>query len=289
MAYFKYKQVADQLLEAIHNGTDQTGDKIPKEEELCSQFHVGRQTLRSAVAQLEESGYLKRVQGSGTYVCDPSGEIPAAGKEEQDQISFIQAGNPGVIALVMMNSENYIFLDLMRGISDYLMEQGYVLTTMMTDGDYERERIALETLLQNPPAGILLEPVWPRVLSVNEDLLKEVSEKIPCLLLHSDATSMFPAYPLRDREGMYKMTEYLLSLGHKKIGTMFSFDETTGQNRYLGCMQALRAHGMAQKKDHAVWFEHSRSGDLFEAGGSIQLDSMLSEVTAVLCHDDRIA
>ena len=74
MAYFKYKQVADQLLEAIQNGTYQTGDRIPKEEELCSQFNVGRQTLRSAVSQLEEAGYLNRIQGSGTYVCDPDAE-----------------------------------------------------------------------------------------------------------------------------------------------------------------------------------------------------------------------
>ena len=289
MAYFKYKQVADQLLEAIQNGIYKPGDKIPKEEELCAQFNVGRQTLRSAVSQLEESGYLKRVQGSGTYVCDPNASDPAAENGDENPVSFMPAGNPGVIALVMMNSENYVFLDLMRGISDYLMEQGYVLTTMMTDGDYERERIALENLLQNPPAGILLEPVWPRVLSVNESLLKEVSQKIPCLLLHSDATDLFPAYPLRDCDGMYKMTEYLLELGHKKIGTLFSFDDTTGQNRYLGCMHALRDHGMAQTRERTVWFEHSRAEDLFEPGGSIGIDRMLKDVTAVLCHDDRIA
>ena len=291
MAYFKYKQVADQLLEAIQNGTYQTGDRIPKEEELCSQFNVGRQTLRSAVSQLEEAGYLNRIQGSGTYVCDPDAEDSAPEPENEDagRISVMPAGNPGVIALVMMNSESYVFLDLMRGISDYLIEQGYVLTTMMTDGDYERERIALENLLQNPPAGILLEPVWPRIMSVNESLLREVSEKIPCLLVHSDATEMFPAYPLRDREGLFKLTEHLISLGHKKIGTLFSFDETTGQNRYLGCMQALRAHGMVQPRERTVWYEHSRLPELFEPSGSIGIDRMLKDVTAVVCHDDRTA
>lgn len=292
MAYFKYMQVADQLLEAIRNGTYHTGDRIPKEEELCSLYNVGRQTLRSAVSQLEESGYLRRVQGSGTYVCDPEAEENGQvqdGLFDDEQINYVPAGNPGVIALVMMNSENYIFLDLMRGISDYLMEQGYVLTTMMTDGDYERERIALENLLQNPPAGILLEPVWPRILSVNEPLLKKVAQNIPCLLLHSDESSLFPSYPLRDREGMCKLTNYLLSLGHRKIGTLFSFDEATGQNRFLGCMQALRENGFTQPKNRMVWFEHSRAGDLFEPSGNIALERMLSDVTAVVCHDDRMA
>lgn len=287
MAYFKYKQVADQLLEKIQDGTYKPGDKIPKEDELCTAYGVGRQTLRNAVSQLEESGYLKRIQGSGTYVCEPAGMKPE--DSLMDQIGTMPAGNPGVIALVMMNSENYIFLDLMRGVSDYLMEQGYVLTTMMTDGDYERERIALENLLQNPPAGILLEPVWPRVLSVNESLLRQISETIPCLLLHSDQTEMFPAYPLRDREAMCKLTNYLISLGHRRIGTLFSFDESTGQNRYLGCMQALRENGIVQTRDRMVWFEHSRAGDLFEPDGQIGLNRMLADVTAVVCHDDRIA
>ncbi|MBQ9322357.1 MAG: substrate-binding domain-containing protein, partial [Eubacterium sp.] len=79
------------------------------------------------------------------------------------------------------------------------------------------------------------------------------------------------------------------SLGHRRIGTLFSFDESTGQNRYLGCMQALRENGIVQTRDRMVWFEHSRAGDLFEPDGQIGLNRMLADVTAVVCHDDRIA
>ena len=68
MAYFKYEQIADNLRELILNETYTVGEKIPTEDELSLQFQVGRQTVRNAVKLLEESGYLKKVQGSGTYV-----------------------------------------------------------------------------------------------------------------------------------------------------------------------------------------------------------------------------
>lgn len=49
-----------------------SGDKIPSERQLCDIYGVSRTTVRNAISELELNGYLKRVQGKGTFVQNPS-------------------------------------------------------------------------------------------------------------------------------------------------------------------------------------------------------------------------
>lgn len=279
MAYFKYEQIADKLKELILNETYIAGEKIPTEDELSQQFQVGRQTVRNAVMLLEESGYLKKVQGSGTYVCK---------RDNDEEKSMKQAEKTGPITLVMMNSD-YVFLDVMKGASEYLMQHNYMLTSIITDGDYAKERLMLERLLENPPAGLIIEPVSSGFLSVNRPILEKIAAKIPCLMLHMDSTERFPALSLRDREGMKKLTDYLISLGHRKIGTLFMCDELTGQNRFQGFLDSMLAHKVEYDPCNFVWVEHSKREDIFQESGWLTLDRMLDNVSAVVCHDDRIS
>lgn len=279
MAYFKYEQIADNLRELILNETYTVGEKIPTEDELSLQFQVGRQTVRNAVKLLEESGYLKKVQGSGTYVqkraVDTERPVP-----HTDQ--------PGNIALVMMNSD-YVFLDVMRGASDCLLQRRYMLNPFITDSDYIKERLVLEQLLKNPPAGLIIEPVNSGLLSVNQPLLEKIAARIPCLMLHADGIKGFPALALRDREGTKLLTDYLFSLGHRSIGALFCCDELTGQNRFRGYWDSVYEHQAEYNPRNIIWVEHCKKEKLFLESGPHALDAILDQVSAVVCHDDRAA
>lgn len=44
------------------------GTQIPTEEQLCRQYQVSKATVRLAIAELVSMGYLKRIQGKGTFV-----------------------------------------------------------------------------------------------------------------------------------------------------------------------------------------------------------------------------
>ena len=282
MADFKYKKAAAQIRELITNGTYRVGQRIPTEVELCESLAIGRQTLRKAVSMLEEEGQLRRVQGSGTYVCGQE-EAPAA------EAAAFPVIHSTTITLLMMNSNSYIFLSIMQGISEELGRHGYLLNTMMTDGDYEQERMILKNLLANPPAALIVEPTHAGNLSVNRDLYKEVFCQIPCVLIHADAMEGAPALQLRDREGVKKAADYLISLGHRRLGSIFVFDEMTGQNRYRGYLDALSEHKIRHEGMDSIWLESNKKTDIFEEKGSLALDRMLENVTAVLCHDDRVA
>ncbi len=74
MAYEKVERedlttrVARQLRASVLDGTYQPGDRLPPERELALEFGVDRNTLRSAIQELEQLGLVERRQGSGCWV-----------------------------------------------------------------------------------------------------------------------------------------------------------------------------------------------------------------------------
>ena len=65
----KSEKAINTLTMRINSGAWRVGEKLPVEDELCRQIGVGRNTLREAVAALEQQGILRRMQGAGTFLC----------------------------------------------------------------------------------------------------------------------------------------------------------------------------------------------------------------------------
>ncbi len=61
-------RLADELRGRIHAGEWGPGDRLPSEPELARRRAVSRSSVRSAIAMLEEEGFVSRRHGSGTYV-----------------------------------------------------------------------------------------------------------------------------------------------------------------------------------------------------------------------------
>ena len=106
----KYQRIAEWLQQKIADGTYGPGDKLPSEQELREQFDVSRQTVRSALAVLEEEGLIYGRQGSGSFVRDPAEE---------------EAGKSRRIAVVTTYVDNYIFPKIIQGIEQVLSGSGF--------------------------------------------------------------------------------------------------------------------------------------------------------------------
>lgn len=63
-----YHQITTDLTERVDNGEWKLGDRLPSETLLAEQYGVSRLTLRQALADLENRGIIKRVQGKGAYL-----------------------------------------------------------------------------------------------------------------------------------------------------------------------------------------------------------------------------
>lgn len=63
-----YYQIKNTIKKWILNGEFNPGDKIPSENELAGIFKVSRLTVRQAISQLIQEGFLASRRGEGTFV-----------------------------------------------------------------------------------------------------------------------------------------------------------------------------------------------------------------------------
>lgn len=74
-----YHQLNEILKEKIESAEWGSGYKIPSEHELCRQYEVSRNTVKTALDDLVQDGMLQRVQGKGTFVSKPKIEQSLSG------------------------------------------------------------------------------------------------------------------------------------------------------------------------------------------------------------------
>lgn len=91
-----------------------------------------------------------------------------------------------------------------------------------------------------------------------------------------------------DRKESFKMTDYLIGLGHKDIAiiTARREDESIGKLRLLGYQQALEKHGIPFDEDLVCYMDPGKGQILFESGYELtkQLMQRDKEVYRSLCH-----
>ncbi len=63
-----YHQLKSVILNAIQSGELQPEDRLPTENELAQTFGVSKITVRQALRELSDLGYVRREQGRGTFV-----------------------------------------------------------------------------------------------------------------------------------------------------------------------------------------------------------------------------
>lgn len=66
-----FEQLKNHLLSKLQSSELSAGDKLPSERDLMLQYGVSRATVRHALDELEQQGYITRAQGIGTVVMNP--------------------------------------------------------------------------------------------------------------------------------------------------------------------------------------------------------------------------
>lgn len=66
-----YFQLKELILSEIKNGNYPSGSLIPTENELSETFEISRTTVRQAITELVQEGWLYRVKSKGTFVSQP--------------------------------------------------------------------------------------------------------------------------------------------------------------------------------------------------------------------------
>ena len=99
-----------------------------------------------------------------------------------------------------------------------------------------------------------------------------------------------PQILLDDCRGAYLATRYLIELGHRRIVGVFKSDDTQGQQRHKGYVQALQEAGIAYDPDKVIWFyTEDRKTHPFERIRQMAKDRGNHPFEAVVAYNDQVA
>lgn len=271
----KYYQIIEDLKELIMSGKISAGDKLPSENELSAKYQVSRQTVRKAIAMLENAGYVYAEHGRGTF-CSELVRHTRTSKN---------------IAVITTYLSDYIFPRIIQGIDAVLANSGYSIILKNTGNSRSREAKVLEELLQKDIDGMIIEPSKSQIYCRHMNLYAKLEEyQIPYVFIQGCFSQMShkPHVLMNDCKGGYMITKHLIELGHKNIVGVFKSDDAQGQERHKGYVRALQEANVLYDPERVVWFyTEDRTIHPYEA--IRQMVNAGSAIDAVVCYNDQIA
>jgi len=209
----KYRQVFQNLLEAITSGIYGPGQKLPSEAALVRKFGASRITIGHAVRELKDQGLVYRIAGSGTYV------RRRAAKE----------GGALFGLLIPDLGETEIFEPICQGMAGAPQASQYALLwggTGSTETTKEQQAMRLcEQFIERRVSGVFFAPLKlvhdPN--DTNQAIVAALDKaQIPVILLDRcilpfPHRSHYDLVGINNRRAGYRATEHLLSLGCRRI------------------------------------------------------------------------
>lgn len=271
----KFLQLKEDIkLKIIHKEWN-AGEKIPSENTLAGQYHISRQTVRKAIGELTEEGFLYAEHGRGTFVSERT----------------IHTRTSKNIAVVTTYLSDYIFPRLIQGIEQVLTANGYSIMLKTTRNSRAAEARCMEELLSKDIDGLIIEPSKTQISCRHTSLYDQMDEYgIPYVFIQGYFEQMKkkPYVLMDDMKGGYLITKYLIELGHKNIHGIFKADDMQGQARHKGYVKALQEAGMLYDPDSVTWFytEDKEVKPRETISNAICADIPMD---AVVCYNDQIA
>ncbi len=272
----KYQIVKDYITQYIKKGDLKFDEKIFSELELMGLLNVSRHTIRKALDDLVNEGWLYKQQGKGTFVSNPEVHETRKGK---------------LVGFIATYLSDYIFPEIISGIESVLSDSGYSIILGNTNNKVEKERTVLKSMLEHNLDGLILEPTKSVLPNHNKDLLQKFIERgIPILYIHAAYNNVPSSYIIEDDvKAGYMATEHLIKLGHRKIGAIFKNDDIQGLRRYDGYVSCLRAYDLPIDEESILWFGTEDQVHLFTGTYGEVLIKRFKDCSALVCYNDQIA
>lgn len=277
----KYSIVKQAIKSKILDGTFQPHQKISSESELMNKFNVSRHTVRLAVGDLVNQGWLYREQGAGTFCADRS-------KENINK----SISNQKNIAIITTYISDYIFPSIIRGAESYLSKNGYHVSIFSTNNDHSKERHFLERILTQHFDGVIVEPTKSAISNPNINYYLNLErQEIPYIMINAYYDELEPlSITLNDEKGGFLQTEHLIELGHENIVGFFKNDDGQGSKRMKGYLKAHRTNGITLNPNHIITYktEDKYHQPKVELAKILELP-VKDRPTAIVCYNDELA
>jgi DNA-binding LacI/PurR family transcriptional regulator len=152
----------------------------------------------------------------------------------------LQTNITHVVGVLVADITSYFFAQIVRELEAAFEPHQYNLMVCNTDERPERERRYLEMLYDKRVDGVIMVPT-----GIEQPIVQQfIESKVPLVSMHRrPGTPCGPAVLNDDVAAAYTATEYLLKLGHRRIGVMArGYHLSPVIQRVQGYMRALRDH-----------------------------------------------
>jgi LacI family transcriptional regulator len=142
------------------------------------------------------------------------------------------------VGVVVSDTSNYFFAEVLRGIEDVLMPENYALLVCNTAEILEREVHYLDILIRQRVDGIIAAATSQRW-----DILAQAEvQHTPVVFVDRSFEGLGGAFVGVDNKmGAYLGTRHLIECGHRQIGILAGFQRlSTMRERLAGFRQALQ-------------------------------------------------
>lgn len=273
----KYITIKKSIQNKIENHDYVINTKIPSESDLRVEYNVSRHTIRQAISELVNEGYLLKQQGSGTYVSDLFKARQAVKKEKR------------TIGVITTYLSDYIFPSIIRGIEKELTRHNYSLMLSSTQNNTENEKRSLESMLEQNVDGLIVEPTKSNLMNPNLNYYLNLAERHkPVVMLNASYEELdLPVVALNDEDAGKLATDHLIKQGHTNIGIITKSDDLQGKNRLKGYIKALYDAKLSFSNDNIL---------RYDTEGKANLPSIIRILlenddfpTAFVCYNDEVA
>ncbi len=194
------------------------------------------------------------------------------------------SGRSNVIGLLIPDLGTAYIGEIIRGIDFELETANYNLMLYTTHRRETKETGYISSLIQSGVDGVIL--ILPRNPANYLERLRAL--KFPYVLVdHQGIDEQGPAVGATNFQGAMDSTEYLISLGHRKIAFITgSMDLGCAQERLAGYKAALEKHSLPVKQEWII------EGDFEQSTGYVGakvLISLKEKPTAIFASNDMMA
>jgi len=225
----RYEEVAQQLRHQIATKKLQPGERMPSYRALREQHGVTQATVDRVYSLLENEGLVVRSQRSGVFVAKPATR-PTTGILGFCNVGFTKSYFTSFWAQVMEGVDaiaqeaNVQILTLRPGVAS-----GWEKVDGVLFNGFSGKTPASRLPANMPAVSLFLPPHFTGPAAERQRALRQTS------LVRTD-----------DHQAMYRATQYLLSLGHRRIAYLNNShsDKRLYPLRVSGYQEALREAGI---------------------------------------------
>ncbi|MGE5614919.1 MAG: LacI family DNA-binding transcriptional regulator [Bacillota bacterium] len=226
---------------------------------LNSSAPVSKQTKKKVLMAIEQMNYIPNEMARG-----------------------LVKRNSKSIAFMIPEIQNPFYPEILQSIEEVTSKHGFSLSIYITNQDPNKEKYYLDEMYARRMSGVII--ICTSIQ--DKEFIKKVQQRMEILSIHADIDDV-DYIDTDSRKGTREIVNYLISLGHTKIGFIgYRFNITALNNRLMGYMDALKEHNIPVNPEYII------EGLALENPGyntAKRLLQLKDRPTAIHCFNEYVA